>query len=198
MKPGSILMNTSRGGVVDTNALSDALARKHLGAVVLDVFENEPAIDTALLSLITLGTPHIAGYSYDGKVNGTRMLYHATCEFFKTPASWSPGTDLPKPRQGSIQISDPSPNVERTIRSIVRQCYDIEEDDRKLRQIADLPQDDRGRFFQRLRAEYIVRREFMASTVVLESEDRRLREILSMLGFPQEIRQGKPAEAPKE
>jgi len=84
MRHDQILINTSRGEVVDCLALRDLLARRHAagispsdhtpggpGAAVLDVWENEPDIDRELLRLVDIGTPHIAGYSADGKANGT-------------------------------------------------------------------------------------------------------------------------------
>lgn len=84
MRRDQILINTSRGEVVDCSALRDLLARRHAagispsdhtpggpGAAVLDVWENEPAIDRELLRLVDIGTPHIAGYSADGKAAGT-------------------------------------------------------------------------------------------------------------------------------
>ncbi|MCI0514383.1 4-phosphoerythronate dehydrogenase, partial [candidate division KSB1 bacterium] len=77
MKPGSVLLNSSRGSVVATEAAIKALWQHHLKALILDVWENEPEIDLELLKLVEIGTPHIAGYSYDGKINGTRMIYEA-------------------------------------------------------------------------------------------------------------------------
>ncbi len=84
MRRNQILINTSRGEVVDCSALRDLLARRHAagispsdhtpggpGAAVLDVWENEPNIDRELLRLVDIGTPHIAGYSADGKAAGT-------------------------------------------------------------------------------------------------------------------------------
>ncbi|HTY58756.1 MAG TPA: 4-phosphoerythronate dehydrogenase, partial [Bacteroidota bacterium] len=74
MKPGSILLNTSRGAVVETAPLSRALRDGHIAAAVIDVWEGEPLIDTGLLGLAALGTPHIAGYSIDGKVKAAGMV----------------------------------------------------------------------------------------------------------------------------
>ena len=69
MKRGALLLNTSRGAVVETEGLHRTLLAHHLGGALLDVWEHEPHISTPLLELMTLGTPHIAGYSLDGKVN---------------------------------------------------------------------------------------------------------------------------------
>lgn len=82
------LLNTSRGEVVETEALLEAL---HTGAVVgavIDVWENEPHISRELLDKVFIGTPHIAGYSADGKANATRMVLEAFCRFFHKPVNF--------------------------------------------------------------------------------------------------------------
>jgi erythronate-4-phosphate dehydrogenase len=75
-----VFVNASRGGVVDSEALKTAIRSGRLRAVVLDVWENEPNIDTQLLKIVDIGTPHIAGYSLDGKVAGMIMIYKSACE----------------------------------------------------------------------------------------------------------------------
>lgn len=80
-----IIINTSRGEVVDGKALLAALNEGLVRDAVIDVWENEPDIDLALLERVYLGTPHIAGYSADGKANATRMVLEALCAHFKLP-----------------------------------------------------------------------------------------------------------------
>ena len=82
IKPGSIIINSSRGEVVSGNVLKKVLKEKYLKAAVLDVWENEPVIDAGLVPLIDMATPHIAGYSIDGKANGTAMSVRAVSNFF--------------------------------------------------------------------------------------------------------------------
>src|SRR5690606_6723194 len=77
MKPDAWLLNAARGTVTSNEALLGVLKNQQIEAVMLDVWENEPTPDLALLQRTALATPHIAGYSYDGKVAGTIMLYHA-------------------------------------------------------------------------------------------------------------------------
>ena len=77
MNQNQILINSSRGEVVDDAALKNALTQKKILAASLDVWENEPQIDPELLSLLFTGTPHIAGYSVDGKATGTTMSVQA-------------------------------------------------------------------------------------------------------------------------
>lgn len=81
LQPSQLLINTSRGAVIDNLALKQLL-RKKLGPVAwLDVWENEPQIDSELFQLVRMGTPHIAGYTVEGKWRGTWILYQAWCEF---------------------------------------------------------------------------------------------------------------------
>lgn len=77
LKRSAVLFNSSRGEVVDTMALKEALQEKKLRAAVIDTWENEPQIDRELLQSAFIGTPHIAGYSADGKACGTRMALQA-------------------------------------------------------------------------------------------------------------------------
>ncbi len=77
-----VMINSGRGEVVDTQALKEALKAGKLRAAVIDTWENEPNIDQELLDMVYIGTPHIAGYSADGKACGTRMALQATARFF--------------------------------------------------------------------------------------------------------------------
>lgn len=98
MKSGAILINSSRGGVVEERALKEAISNRSIKAII-DVWENEPYIDRTLLEMVEIGTPHIAGYSLEGKKRGTRMALEAISEFFNlqidfdglsTPSLYSP------------------------------------------------------------------------------------------------------------
>lgn len=82
------LLNTSRGEVVETEALLEALDTGTMTEAVIDVWENEPHISQELLNKVFIGTPHIAGYSADGKANATRMVLKAFCHFFHKPSNF--------------------------------------------------------------------------------------------------------------
>jgi len=175
MKKGALLLNTSRGEVIETNALKNALSSGCLGGVVLDVWENEPVVDTQLLSQVNLATPHIAGYSADGKANGTSIIVNSLCEFFNLPLrDWYP-PDVPLPADPVIRIDCSGMEDEDVIRKAVFHSYDISEDDRDLRAN---PSD-----FEKLRGDYKIRREFPAYSLKLISAPDYLSGMLSDMGF---------------
>ena len=167
-----ILLNTSRGSVVDNPALRDALSVGKSHGAVLDVWENEPAIDAELLKLVDIGTPHIAGYSFDGKVNGTVMIYQALCRHFGLAADWK--TSLPAGQQMQVRVK-PGEDDEDVILRVTRQCYQIMGDDAALRWNVSA--------FDDLRAKYPVRREWFNTHVMLEGAGESLHGKLSVLGF---------------
>ncbi|HRF88536.1 MAG TPA: 4-phosphoerythronate dehydrogenase [Pseudomonadales bacterium] len=90
LKAGAVLLNAGRGAVIDNAALLQRLEQKQDLQVVLDVWENEPAIDGNLLAQVAIGTPHIAGYSAEGKLRGTEMVYEALCAFLQQPQRVAP------------------------------------------------------------------------------------------------------------
>ena len=137
LRPDQILINSSRGAVVDNTALKNALKAGGLKAAVLDVWENEPEIDTELLDLLAIATPHIAGYSADGKANGTAAAMQAVASCLGLPLTdWRPE-------------ATPELLCETALRT-----YDVSEDDARLRKNPEL--------FEKLREEYPVRRDFSA------------------------------------
>jgi len=167
LKPGAAFLNASRGAVTDSRALKAAIRAGRLQAVGLDVWENEPSIDTELLEIVDLGTPHIAGYSFDGKVAGMIMIYNALCTHFHlrpthTIEDFLPQSDVPRLEIQTSDVSD-----EELLACAVERIYSIQRDDANLRQITQQPTDKRGRFFDDLRKHYPVRREFQNTMVVV-------------------------------
>jgi len=82
MKKGAWLINAARGAVCDSEDLRRALQSGHLAGAIVDVWENEPNIDTSLLPLIKIATPHIAGHSAEARINAANMLIKAIGDFF--------------------------------------------------------------------------------------------------------------------
>ncbi len=180
LKPGAILINTSRGPVADGNAVKQALVDNHLRACVLDVWENEPDIDVDLLRRVFIGTPHIAGYSFDGKVNGTRQIYEAACRFRGIEPAWDPSPLLPPSDCPSVTLNAKAPGA---LRNAVRSVYDIMRDDATMRRLLAVPVTERPRLFDRLRKEYPRRREFSHTRARVIPRDAKLETQLAEMGF---------------
>jgi erythronate-4-phosphate dehydrogenase len=183
LKDNTVFINTSRGGVVSTNALKKAIKNKKIGATVLDVWENEPDIDTELLDMADIGTSHIAGYSYDGKIAGMIMIYEALCKHFGLEQEHKIGDFLPVPAKPKINLNVKKYSPQQVIRAAVGEIYDITEDDKGLRGILNLPLGKRCATFDRLRREYPVRREFHNTTVIFSDKYRDVVEKLRGIGF---------------
>ncbi len=185
LRAESILLNASRGPVVDNSALKSRMKNGLLSAAVLDVWENEPTIDTGLLTQVFLGTPHIAGYSLDGKANGTQMIYEAVCRFLRVEPSRHVRKFLPPPAVSEISWEPTDESDEIQLNRIVRKIYDIRADDRRLRRLLKLPAAERGPYFDALRKNYPVRREFYNTRVLLPDsrKSRNLARKLDILGF---------------
>jgi len=182
MKQGSIFINTSRGGVMETKGLYNVLDSGHLSTSILDVWEAEPTIDVSLLEKVFIGTPHIAGYSLDGKVNALRMNYSAVCRFLGLSEGQEIETLIPKPAIPTITIEKRS-SIEKVVRDAVQNCYNIVHDDQLLRKINAIPLNDRGKYFSRLRAEYRIRREFRHTRLKIVDENPAITNTLISLGF---------------
>ncbi|MHC4124575.1 MAG: 4-phosphoerythronate dehydrogenase PdxB [Planctomycetota bacterium] len=182
LKQGCVFLNSSRGGVVDMTALKEAIKAGKLGAVVLDVWENEPNIDAQLLDIVDIGTSHIAGYSFDGKVAGMIMIYRAACEYFGLNTEFNEQSFLPEPQVPQLDVTLDG-NEQEVIRDTVRKIYNIRSDDRKLQGFSKEPAEKRAAFFSRLRKEYHIRREFQNTMINLKVNNQSLSDKLAGIGF---------------
>ena len=142
LKPGITLINAARGEIIDTQALKRAIADGIIERCVLDCWEYEPNIDLELLNCVDIATPHIAGYSADGKANATTQCVRAISRFFNLKMDdWRvetlPDTDCKAKSADFVEA--------------VKLSYNILFDDAKLR---NSPSD-----FEKIRGGYPIRRE---------------------------------------
>jgi len=175
----TILINASRGPIVDNSALLEAVDKKCL-RVILDVWENEPAINKAILERVKLASPHIAGYSLEGKVNGTVIIYKALCNFLGEQPVWKPF--LPVIETPVINLNNTGNTVEE-LNGIISKIYDIKKDDDKMREISTMANAQIPKYFDALRKEYPLRREFNNFKIKLNTPNEELANILNALRF---------------
>lgn len=177
LKDGAIIINSARGSVINNDELNNVINEKNF-TVVLDVWENEPYINNSLIEKVYLGTPHIAGYSYEGKINGTRMIYSALCRFLNVKENFE--IKAPVVENNIIEVTH-NESIEKSLQYIFRKIYNIKEDDRRLREIKN--ENDPGKYFDNLRKDYLLRREFNNYTVVIPEKNNELKKILKILRF---------------
>ena len=183
LKTGCVFVNASRGSVVDGAALKSAIQAGRLRAVALDVWENEPNIETELLEMVDIGTPHIAGYSLDGKIAGMIMIYKSACEFFGIEPEFDIEDFLPEPDVKTIELNPNPENQQDALLETVRKVYSIDRDDMRLRQVLHEPAGKKGKLFDNLRKNYPVRREFQNTEVIIECTGDSPAKKLSGIGF---------------
>lgn len=183
MKNRIIFINTSRGPVVDEQALLYFMKEGKFESVVLDVWANEPEINIELLKKVDIGTPHIAGYSLDGKVKASAMLYRAMCRYLHKRDEWSPLSLIVPLSKDIIKIDCSYSKNEEIIGKVINTLYDPETDDRQLRKIIYLAKKERRKYFESLRKGYPVRREFHNIRLLLKNCSRKLIEKFKKLGF---------------
>ena len=183
LQPGSLLINTSRGAVVDDLALKEALTNKKITAAVLDVWENEPNIDIKLLNQVFIATPHIAGYSLDGKANCTGIIYRKVCEYFGFTPKWKPHDSLPEPDNTQLEYTDSNLSDLEFLHKIVKNTYDIKKDDTRTRSKLIESGINVATEFDRLRNDYPIRREFRNYQIEVQRTRKWLLPKLQALGF---------------
>ncbi len=175
MKTEAFIINTSRGAVVNNDDLKGALMNGSIAGAIIDVWENEPFIDKELLNLVDLGTPHIAGYSRDGKANGTAMSVRAISRFFNLGIDdWYP-ENIETPKNKKISIDCSKKGFKHILYKAVSSTYDIEQDSKKLFKNIH--------HFEYQRGNYPVRREFPAYAVELKNDDGYYAKVFEDLGF---------------
>lgn len=175
LKKKPLLINSCRGEVTDTSAVKKALREGAIAGFVADCWENEPGVDKELLNAAFLATPHIAGYSRDGKATGTLMSVKAISDFFGLNLNnWTPsGVELPE--HPLITIDGKGMSTQEIISKAILHTYDIREDDARFR---NQPAD-----FEKQRGDYPVRREFTAYSIQALNIPKETLETLRQIGF---------------
>jgi erythronate-4-phosphate dehydrogenase len=181
LKPGAWLINASRGPVVDNTALRQVLLQREDLQAVLDVWEGEPEVDVALAELCVLATPHIAGYSLDGKQRGTAQIYQAYCRFLGQPEQVSLSDLLPAPWLSQVTLngqSDPA----WALAMVCRAVYDPRRDDADFRRSLVGNVSEQRAAFDALRKHYPLRREIDGLQVRVEGDSPVLHKMVAALG----------------
>jgi erythronate-4-phosphate dehydrogenase len=170
-----IFINSSRGEVVDSDALKAARRGQLIADCVLDVWEHEPHIDRELIGLVGIATPHIAGYSADGKANGTAMSVQSFSRFFGLDLhDWYP-EHVPLPAITTLEVECSNLSTQAVVAGLVNRTYDILADDARLRMSPDT--------FETQRATYPLRREFPTYTLTLMNAPAGLETLVKEMGF---------------
>jgi erythronate-4-phosphate dehydrogenase len=174
-KKAPLLINSCRGEVVETESLKDALRSGVISDAVIDCWEHEPGIDTVLLELTALATPHIAGYSKDGKANGTAMSVQAVSRFFNLGIDNWQCKNVELPESVDQRIDGEGKTDQQIFEEAILSTYDIREDDKRIRASVDT--------FEKQRGDYPVRREFTSYTIHADNIPEATVEKLKAMGF---------------
>jgi erythronate-4-phosphate dehydrogenase len=177
LKDEAVIINASRGPVIENSALDQLIGNKKFTAV-LDVWENEPDINKSLLQKIKFASPHIAGYSYEGKINGTVILYNALCEFLNKKTEWTPV--IPEAENSLIPVNGNS-SPEKELFKAANHVYNIRSDDSNMRGISD--DSGPGKYFDNLRKNYKLRREFPNYTVEINPVNPEMASVFKSFRF---------------
>jgi len=183
MRPQTWLINSSRGAVVDNQALLKT-SREDL-ALVLDVWEGEPQICPELAARCTIATPHIAGYSLDGRLRGTAQIYQELCVYLDISPQVPLQELLPAPWLAELHLNGDCP-PDWALATICRAIYDVRRDDAAFRLSLSGNADERRIAFDALRKNYPMRREINGLGVKVQgSISPELAQVLTALRIAQ-------------
>ncbi len=174
-KNNVLLINSARGEIMNTLHVLDALEKGILSDTIIDCWENEPDIDSVLLKKSFIATPHIAGYSKDGKANGTSMSVQAISRKFNLGIDNWECTNIEKPQSTTILLDGGGKTVEQVVCEAVLATYVIDNDSDSLK--------DNPKAFEKLRGDYPVRREFTVYTVNIRNASLQMIHVLKNFGF---------------
>jgi len=167
-----VIINSARGAIIDTLAIKDAIRDNLISGAIIDCWESEPQIDLEYMRMVDVATPHIAGYSADGKANATRMSLESLARYWQL--SDKPIKDIKVPLIENSIIDYRELKSDNAIENIILKTYNLLDDHNHL--INDPSQ------FNSLRSNYPLRREYFAYTV--QGVDNKRNEVLlSEIGF---------------
>jgi len=158
LRAGSWLINASRGAVVDNTALRNQLAQRQDIQAVLDVWEDEPQVNVELAELCWIATPHIAGYSLDGKLRGTAQIYQAFCASKGLVPKLELAALMPSAPLRGLSFADTA-SADELLATVCRAVYDPRRDDAAFRRTLGGDDEQRRMGFDQLRKDYPPRRE---------------------------------------
>ncbi|WLG97565.1 4-phosphoerythronate dehydrogenase PdxB [Pseudomonas sp. FP198] len=181
LKPGTWLINAARGPVIDNAALREVLLEREDLQAVLDVWEQEPTVDVDLADLCVIATPHIAGYSLDGRQRGTAQIYEALCGFLQRPVEISLAELLPRPWLAGLTL-DAATDPAWALAALCRSVYDPRRDDADFRRSLIGTDSEQRSAFDALRKHYPPRREIDSLKVRIEGQSPTLENIVAALG----------------
>jgi erythronate-4-phosphate dehydrogenase len=174
-KKGIVFINSSRGEVMDTKSVLEGITSRKISNAIIDCWEKEPDIDTELLKEAYIATPHIAGYSKDGKANGTSMSVQAISRKFKLGIDDWQCENVELPEKTIIKIDGKGKTTQQIIGEAVLVTYPILDDSEKLKKSPET--------FEQQRGDYPVRREFPVYTIDAVHIEEKTLQLLSEMGF---------------
>lgn len=172
LKKKPFIINSARGGIVDTSAIKRAIKSAKVSGAIIDCWENEPQIDLEYMNMVDIATPHIAGYSADGKANATRMSLDTIADFYSLDKSPIALIKEPAPENPTIDVNIFNGSVDK-VYSAILETYDPLVDFARLKGAPDT--------FKQLRNNYPLRREYFAYSISNASPEDR--DILSRMSF---------------
>jgi erythronate-4-phosphate dehydrogenase len=181
LKHGAWLINAARGPIVDNSALREVLLEREDLQAVLDVWEQEPLVDVALAELCVIGTPHIAGYSLDGRQRGTAQIYQALCAHLGQTPNISLDDLLPGPWLAQMTL-DAETDPAWALNTLCRGVYDPRRDDADFRRSLVGDSAEQRLAFDALRKHYPPRREIEGLKVAINGDSAVLRQMVAALG----------------
>ena len=184
LKPGGLLVNAARGGIIDSDALIGAVDRGRVGTLVLDAWEGEPLVRADVLERVWFATPHIAGHSFEGKAMGTVMVYQAACRVLEIEPVWSIDEHWPEPPVPEVRWEPSALTLEEQLLGLIRPIVTVAADDQRFRATQRVDDDQRRRQgFDDCRKNYPMRREFRFTTVMMSEAQPELERLLRDLDF---------------